>query len=35
VGGFLVAAFLIGGRILLPPLRRIALAGHSPRGHGP
>jgi EmrB/QacA subfamily drug resistance transporter len=35
VGGFLVAAFLIGGRIHLPPIRRPALAGHSPRGHGP
>jgi MFS family permease len=35
VGGFLVAAFLIGGRIHLPRIHRPALAGHSPRGHGP
>jgi EmrB/QacA subfamily drug resistance transporter len=35
VGGFLVAAFLIGGRIHLPRVHRLALAGHSPRGHGP
>jgi EmrB/QacA subfamily drug resistance transporter len=35
VGGFLVAAFLIGGRIHLPHIHRPALAGHSPRGHGP
>jgi EmrB/QacA subfamily drug resistance transporter len=35
VGGFLVATFLIGGRIHLPRLHRPALAGHSPRGHGP
>jgi EmrB/QacA subfamily drug resistance transporter len=35
VGGFLIATFLIGGRIHLPRLQRIALAGHSPRGHGP
>jgi EmrB/QacA subfamily drug resistance transporter len=35
VGGFLIAAFLIGGRVHLPHLHRPALAGHSPRGHGP
>jgi EmrB/QacA subfamily drug resistance transporter len=35
VGGFLIAAFLIGGRIHLPRVHRPALAGHSPRGHGP
>jgi EmrB/QacA subfamily drug resistance transporter len=35
VGGFLIAAFLIGGRIHLPHVHRPALAGHSPRGHGP
>jgi hypothetical protein len=39
VGGFLIAAFLIGGRIHSPELRRLLLggrvAGHSPRGHGP
>jgi EmrB/QacA subfamily drug resistance transporter len=34
VGGFLIAAFLIGGR-WSPHLRRLVLAGHSPRGHGP
>ena len=36
VGGFLIAAFLIGGQraSCRPPLRRL-LAGHSPRGHGP
>jgi EmrB/QacA subfamily drug resistance transporter len=34
VGGFLIASFLIGGR-WSPHLRRLALAGHSPRGHGP
>jgi EmrB/QacA subfamily drug resistance transporter len=33
--GFLIAAFLIGGRIRLPDVHRPALAGHSPRGHGP
>ena len=35
VGGFLIATFLIGGRIRLPHVHRPALAGHSPRGHGP
>jgi EmrB/QacA subfamily drug resistance transporter len=35
VGGFLIAALLIGGRIHLPHAHRPALAGHSPRGHGP
>jgi len=35
VGGFLVAAFLIGGRAHLPHMHRPSLAGHSPRGHGP
>jgi EmrB/QacA subfamily drug resistance transporter len=35
VGGFLISAFLIGGRAHLPHLHRPALAGHSPRGHGP
>ena len=35
VGGFLIAAFLIGGRLHLPEAHRPALAGHSPRGHGP
>ena len=35
VGGFLIAAFLIGGRVHLPHIHRPALAGHSPRGHGP
>ena len=35
VGGFLIAAFLIGGRAHLPHLHRPSLAGHSPRGHGP
>jgi EmrB/QacA subfamily drug resistance transporter len=34
VGGFLVATFLIQGR-WSPHLRRLVLAGHSPRGHGP
>jgi MFS family permease len=34
VGGFLIAAFLIEGR-WSPHLRRLVLAGHSPRGHGP
>jgi len=35
VGGFLIAAFLIQGRVHAPHLRRLVLAGHSPRGHGP
>jgi hypothetical protein len=35
VGGFLIAAFLIGGRAHLPHVHRPLLAGHSPRGHGP
>jgi EmrB/QacA subfamily drug resistance transporter len=35
VGGFLIAAFLIGGRVRVPHVHRPALAGHSPRGHGP
>jgi EmrB/QacA subfamily drug resistance transporter len=35
VGGFLIAAFLIQGRVRAPHLRRLLLAGHSPRGHGP
>jgi MFS family permease len=35
VGGFLIAAFLIKGRVHAPHLRRLLLAGHSPRGHGP
>jgi len=35
VGGFLIAAFLIGGRVHLPHIHRPVLAGHSPRGHGP
>jgi MFS family permease len=35
VGGFLIAAFLIGGRAHLPQIHRPHLAGHSPRGHGP
>ena len=34
-GGFLIAAFLIGGRAHLPDVHRPARAGHSPRGHGP
>ncbi len=34
VGGFLIATFLIGGR-WSPHMRRLLLAGHSPRGHGP
>jgi hypothetical protein len=34
-GGFLISAFLIGDRLHLPRLVRPALAGHSPRGHGP
>ena len=35
VVGFLIAALLIGGRAHLPRMHRPALAGHSPRGHGP
>ena len=35
VGGFLIATFLIGGRLHLPQIVRPAWAGHSPRGHGP
>jgi EmrB/QacA subfamily drug resistance transporter len=35
LGGFLIATFLIGGRVHLPHIHRPALAGHSPRGHGP
>jgi len=35
VGGFLIAVFLIGGKAYSPHLRRLLLAGHSPRGHGP
>ena len=35
VGGFLIATFLIGGRVHMPHIHRPALAGHSPRGHGP
>jgi EmrB/QacA subfamily drug resistance transporter len=35
IGGFLISAFLIGGRLHLPRLVRPAMAGHSPRGHGP
>jgi EmrB/QacA subfamily drug resistance transporter len=35
VGGFLIATFLIRGRVHLPHIHRPALAGHSPRGHGP
>jgi MFS family permease len=39
VVGFLIAAFLIGGRMhLTRPVsgrHRLALGGHSPRGHGP
>ena len=35
VGGFLIAAFLIKGRVHAPHLRRLLLTGHSPRGHGP
>jgi MFS family permease len=35
LGGFLIAAFLIGGRLYLPRIVRPAWAGHSPRGHGP
>jgi EmrB/QacA subfamily drug resistance transporter len=35
VVGFLIAAFLIGGRAHLPHVHRPHLAGHSPRGHGP
>jgi hypothetical protein len=35
VGGFLIATFLIGGRLRLAHAHRPALAGHSPRGHGP
>jgi EmrB/QacA subfamily drug resistance transporter len=35
VGGFLIAVFLIQGRVHAPHLRRLLLAGHSPRGHGP
>jgi EmrB/QacA subfamily drug resistance transporter len=34
-GGFLIATFLIGGRAQPAELRRLLLAGHSPRGHGP
>jgi EmrB/QacA subfamily drug resistance transporter len=35
VGGFLIAAFLIGGRVKLPAGMHRLHAGHSPRGHGP
>jgi EmrB/QacA subfamily drug resistance transporter len=35
VGGFLIATFLIGGRLHLPRIVHPAWAGHSPRGHGP
>jgi EmrB/QacA subfamily drug resistance transporter len=35
LGGFLIATFLIGGRVHVPRMHRPALAGHSPRGHGP
>ncbi|MGA9636662.1 MAG: MFS transporter [Solirubrobacterales bacterium] len=35
VGGFLIAAFLIGGSIKLPAGMHRSHAGHSPRGHGP
>ena len=35
IGGFLIATFLIGGRLHLPRIVRPAWAGHSPRGHGP
>jgi EmrB/QacA subfamily drug resistance transporter len=35
VGGFLIAAFLIGGRPHLHRAAHRALAGPSPRGHGP
>ncbi|HEY1237969.1 MAG TPA: MFS transporter [Solirubrobacterales bacterium] len=35
VGGFLISAFLIGGRLHMPRIVRPAWAGHSPRGHGP
>jgi MFS family permease len=35
LGGFLIATFLIGGRVHMPHIHRPALAGHSPRGHGP
>jgi len=35
VACFLIAAFLIQGGVRAPHLRRLLLAGHSPRGHGP
>jgi hypothetical protein len=35
VGGFLIAAFLIGGRIRLPAALHRLHAGSSPRGQGP
>jgi EmrB/QacA subfamily drug resistance transporter len=35
VGGFLICTFLIGGAVKAPELKRLLLAGHSPRGHGP
>jgi len=35
VGGFLIAAFLIGGRLRLPAAVHRVHAGPSPRGHGP
>jgi len=35
VGGFLIAAFLIGGRPMMPAALHRMHAGHSPRGHGP
>jgi EmrB/QacA subfamily drug resistance transporter len=35
VGGFLIATFLIRGRVHVSHIRRPLLAGHSPRGHGP
>jgi MFS family permease len=35
VGGFLISAFLIGGRVHLPAALHRVHAGPSPRGHGP
>jgi hypothetical protein len=35
VGGFLIAAFLIGGRPHLRLRHHEAVAGPTPRGHGP
>ena len=35
LGGFLITTFMIGSFSWSPHLRRLVLAGHSPRGHGP